>query len=319
MDKRYAIGIDLGGTKIEIGIVDEEGLLLKTVRLQTDKEGGPDAILDQIVQGVKELRKEENIPVVAAGMGVPGQVDAKTGLIYFAPNLGWRHVQIKEKLTKALEMPIHILDDVRAATWGEWKFGSGKDCDDIVCVFVGTGIGGGIVSGGKLLTGGSNTCGEVGHMVIDFHGPYCTCGGRGCFEAHAGGWAIAKRAQESIKSYGEAGASLLRMAGGKIENVTAKTVVDAEAVHDSLAELIMEHFKQALIAGCVGLVNVLNPSRLILGGGIIEGSPHTLPYVEVGIKQRALAAATQGLEVLPAKLGGQAGVIGAATIVIERA
>lgn len=316
-DNISAIGVDLGGTKIEAGLVDDSGEVQKRLRVATDVNGGPAAVQEQIIALVKELIQEVKTPVVGMAIGVAGQIEAKTGVVRFAPNLVWNNVPLQENLRKALGMQVEVINDVRAATWGEWIYGAGKGCEDLICIFVGTGIGGGIISGGRLLTGCSNTCGEIGHMVIDFHGSYCTCGGRGCFEAQAGGWAIAKRAQDSIRSYGEAGLCMLRLAGGKIENVTAKVVVDAVKVRDSLAELVMEHTKQALIAGCVGLVNTINPCRLILGGGIIEGTPNIIPYIEGGIRQRALAAATHTLEVVPAKLHGEAGVIGGAALAMQ--
>jgi glucokinase len=145
---------------------------------------------------VQNLRQGASPPV--GGSGSAGQIDPEHGMVRFAPNLGWHNVPFQSDLAGALGLPVVVTNDVRAATWGEWLHGAGKGCNDLVCLFIGTGIGGGVVSGGKMLSGCSNTAGEVGHMIINLHGPPCSCGSRGCFEALAGGWAIARQAREAV-------------------------------------------------------------------------------------------------------------------------
>jgi len=177
---------------------------------------------------------------------------------------------------------------------------------------------GGVVSNGKILTGCSNTCGEVGHMTIDFHGPICTCGNRGCLEAYAGGWAIAKQAQEAMKSDGSPNQMLLQLANNDINNVNAKIVVEAYHKGDALALMIMERFKHALVAGCVSIVNAFNPCRLILGGGVLSGLPEFIPLIDSSIRLLALKAATKKLQVLPSKLNKEeVGVLGAAAVIFN--
>ncbi len=314
-----AIGIDLGGTKIEMGVVTSFGEVIDRIRVETDSKNGPQAIEEQLVKGIAELNARASVLIKGVGIGVAGQIDDQTGVVHFAPNLpGWRDIPLRDNLQKLTGLPIELINDVRAITWGEWLFGAGKGYQNLICLFVGTGIGGGIVSGGKLLTGCSNTSGEVGHMSIDFLGPLCTCGRRGCLEAIAGGWGIAKQAQEAIALYKEAGYYMLEKANGKIENVTAKMVVEAYRCGDSLALLILEKVKHALIAGCANLINIINPCCLILGGGIVDGIPEFIPLIEQGVREQALKASTQRLQIIPAKLGKEVGVIGAAAVVMER-
>ena len=210
---------------------------------------------------------------VAVGVGIPGQIEEETGVVLFAPNLGWRKVPLLADLRHLLGMPVAVTNDVRAITWGEWVHGAGRGIDDIVCLYVGTGIGGGVVSAGRLLSGCTNTAGELGHITVDMDGPPCTCGNSGCLESIAGGWAIARQAQQMIREDGQAGKTLLAFAEGSVDAVTAETVARSASAGDSLSLALLEKVGRALTAGCVSLVNAFNPCKLILGGGVIDGVP----------------------------------------------
>jgi glucokinase len=318
-DLHYALGIDLGGTKIEMGIVDEMGKIHKHQRLNTLVREGPEAVVEQILKSIETLRQDNDRHISGIGIGVAGQIQPGTGTVIFAPNLKWHNIPLKANIEKAVQLPVSIVNDVRAITLGEWLYGAGKGCRDILCVFVGTGIGGGVVSDGRLLTGCSNTFGEIGHMTIDFNGPPCTCGKTGCFEAFAGGWGIAARAREAIEADGRGSRSqcILELAGDNITNVTAKIVGDAYRQKDAMAETIIQQVHKALIAGLASLVNVYNPCRLILGGGFIDGMPEVIPILDKGIKEIALKAATQSLEVVKGALGKEVGVIGSAAAIFN--
>lgn len=313
-----AIGVDVGGTKIEAGRIDLSGNVLQQLRLPTNTLGGPEATEKQIIESIRTLLEFSDAPVSGIGIGIAGQIDALTGVVRFSPNLpNWHDVPLRAILEKAFGLPVKIVNDVRAITWGEWLFGAGKGFQDLVCVFVGTGIGSGVVIGGKLLEGHSNSLGEVGHMSIDFNGPLCTCGSRGCWEAIAGGWGIAKYAQEKVASHPDQGACMLKLADHDPNRITAKIVVEAYRLNDPLAMLILERVKIALITGCVNLVNIYNPQCLILGGGFLDGVPELIPLIEAGVRRLALKIATESLVIVPAKLGKQVGVIGAAAIVLK--
>jgi len=311
------IGVDLGGTKIEVAQVNISGQVLRRKRLPTRVNEGPAAIQSEIAETVLELQKQADTMPIGIGIGVAGQVDPVSGVVHFAMNLGWRDVPIRDVLSEALRLPVFVTNDVRAATWGEWVHGAGQGCDDLICLFVGTGIGGGVVSGGHLLTGCSNTAGELGHMVVDLHGPLCNCGNRGCMEALAGGWAIARSAREAVENNPSAGSVLLQEAGGNPERISAATVARAVRKGDPLALKLIESATEALVSGAVGLINAFNPCRLILGGGVIEGLPELVERIDRGVRQRALAAASAPLQILPSQLGNQAVAIGAAIMAMR--
>lgn len=313
----WAIGVDLGGTKLELARVNADGRLEQRILIRTDVKGGPKAVMSEIITAAKELRKHATAPPAAIGVAVAGQIDEEQGVVRFAPNLGWRDVPLGMTLGSALEVPVVLMNDVRAATWGEWLHGAGRGYDDLVCVFAGTGIGGGVVSGGKMLTGCTNTLGEIGHITIDLNGPQCTCRNSGCLEALAGGWAIGRNAQNAIKQDAAAGAYLLSMADGKLDHVSAKIVGEAMHDGDPLAVRLIDDAARALSAGAVSLVNAFNPCRLILGGGVIEGIPELVDRIREGVLAKALTAAIARLEVVRAELRHDAGVIGMAACALR--
>lgn len=315
---RLAIGVDLGGTKIVVALVDDTGRVVKKTQCWTDVKSGPAAVTAQIVSAAREFMKDSGSAIGGMGIGVAGQVVPDTGVVRFAPNLVWSDVPLRADLEKALGgLKVAVTNDVRAITMGEWLYGAGKGCDDLVCIFVGTGIGGGIVSRGRVINGCGNAAGEVGHMTIDFRGPMCTCGKQGCWESLAGGWGIARRAQDAVRSASDPDSLILKLAGGKIENISAKTVSKALEAGDPLAREIIEEVSVALVAGTASLVNIINPCRLILGGGVIQGIPMLFERIQEGVQQYALKAVTENLTIVPSFLGNDAGIAGAAALALQ--
>lgn len=312
-NKPLAIGVDLGGTKVDVALVDNSGSIINRVRGPTDVKGGPTAIIKNIVNNVRILEDGAG-KSSCVGVGMAGQIDPASGAVRFAPNLNWHDVPLQEDLRKALGIPVVVTNDVRAATWGEWLFGEGVGCKDLVCLFVGTGIGGGIVSGGRMLTGSTNCAGELGHMTVDIKGRKCHCGNYGCLEALAGGWAIAENAREAIKKDPVLGKAILAEINGKLEDISTKQIVKLALAGDPLATRLMEDTANVLSAGIVGLVNAFNPERLILSGGVINGMPHIIKIIEEHVRNSALKAATEKLKIVQAKLKEDAGVVGAAAM-----
>ncbi len=313
---KTAIGVDLGGTKIALGRVDEKGHVLEMLRLETMAGSGPTEIIERVRTGISQLIGSAG-KIAGVGIGVAGQVEPGTGRVIFAPNLNWHDVALGSELQIKLGLPVSVTNDVRAALLGEWLFGTGRGARDLLCIFVGTGIGGGIVSGGSLLEGCSNTAGEFGHITVDLHGPICSCGKRGCMEAIAGGWAISRRAKELVKTHPNAGAKILKMAGGNIDDISARAVIQTYYAGDPLAREIIDDAAEALAAGVTSLVNALNPCRIVLGGGIIEGMPEMVPRIEQAVKDKALHAAAKNLTISPSQLGNDAGMIGAAMLAMH--
>ncbi|MBA7634310.1 Glucokinase [subsurface metagenome] len=310
------LGVDLGGTKIETALVDAAGRIVASHRHPTHLEKGPHGVIADVVTSVKTCLGEAGMTAQGLGVGMAGQVD-RTGTVRFAPNLGWRNVPLQVKLQEALGMPVIVNNDVRAATWGEWRHGAGQGIDDLVCLFVGTGIGGGIVSGGQLLEGYHRTAGELGHMTIVAGGRHCRCPNRGCLEAYAGGWAIAERAQEAARVDPKAGQRLVTLAGS-IQQISAATVTQAYTNRDPLARRLVEETAQYLAAGLVSIINAFNPSLLVLGGGVILGLPEYATIVECAVRENALPTAVEGLRIVIAALGDKAGVIGAAALARDK-
>lgn len=305
------IGVDLGGTKLEVAIVDKGGGVLFSHRYSTNPERGPDAVMADIIACVKDCFRSHHASAI--GIGVAGQVEPDTGNVIFAPNLGWENIPLRKKIEKGIGLPVIVTNDVRAATYGEWFYGAGQGVDDLVGIFVGTGIGGGVVSSGRLIEGYSNTAGELGHITIMAGGRRCHCLNLGCLEAYAGGWAIAERAKEAVKDDITAGRKIITFAGG-IENITAAAVARAYKTKDSLSIQLMEETGKYLTAGVVSIVNAFNPRLVILGGGVIEKLPALISMVEKRVRKYALKAATADLKIVKAKLGEKAAAIGAATL-----
>jgi glucokinase len=312
MKELFTLGVDLGGTKVETALVDEQGHVLSSHREPTHPDRGAERIIDDIVNCIASCLDKGAGQAAALGIGVAGQID-RSGVVRASPNLRWENVPLKALLEKKVRMPVVVINDVRAALWGEWRHGAGSGTDDLVVVFVGTGIGGGVVSGGRVLEGCGNAAGELGHTVIVRDGRKCHCPNRGCLEAYAGGWAIAERAQTAVGSDWAAGRRLTALAG-RVEDITAGTVAQAFAEGDDLARQLVVETADLLGQGLVSVVNAFNPCRLILGGGVIEGIPGMLPVIERVVRERALSAAADGLQIIRAALGTEAGIVGAAAL-----
>ncbi len=312
-DNALTVGVDLGGTKVEVAWVDRDGRIIGATRRPTGRERGPEGILADLIACLTEdCFSSTDHPMAGVGVGVAGQVDPATGVVSHAPNLAWNDFPLRARLKDALRMPISVVNDVQAATYGEWKHGAGRDVENLVCLFVGTGIGGGVVSSGRLLQGCGGSAGELGHITIERHGPRCSCGNRGCLEAFAAGWAIARRAQEAVAADRRAGETLLRLAGGDSNRLTAGTV--AKAVHqgDPLASQLLRETGEALGVGIASVANAFNPCLVILGGGVVEGLPELVDIAQQETRSRALDAALRSLRIVRPSLGRHAGTIGAA-------
>jgi len=297
---------------VETALVDASGKILSSHRYPTNPEKGARRIIDDVVTCVEECLDKGKEDAQALGIGVAAQVD-HSGVVLSSPNLGWQNVPLRAILEEKLKLPVVVTNDVRAASWGEWHFGAGKGVDDFVVIFVGTGIGGGVVSGGRMLEGCSNTAGEIGHTTLIVDGRNCSCPNKGCLEAYAGGWAIAERAQEAVQANPEAGKALISLAGG-VEKITAALVSKAYHDGDILSFQLVKETAQYLSAGLVSIVNAFNPCLLVVGGGVIDGLPELIKTAEPFIKKKALKVAAQNLKVVRAALGNEAGIVGAAAL-----
>ena len=312
VDKPVMLGVDLGGTKVNVGLVDRGGRVLFSHKSLIHASKKPEKVLVDVHRAIDSCCSRAGQEAEAVGVGVAGQVDQR-GVVRGSQNLGWQNVPIKRKLEKMVGLPVAVTNDVNAATLGEWRYGSGRGVDDLAVLFVGTGIGGGIITGGKLLTGCSNSGGELGHITVVYDGRQCHCPNRGCLEAYAGGWAIAELAQQAVRAAPKRGQRLVSLAG-TVEEITAATVCRAYREGDMLAQRLVEETGRYLAAGVVSIVNAFNPCVMVLGGGVIEGIPELIQTVSDVVPAMALEASVEELKIVKASLGSDAGVIGAAVL-----
>ncbi|MDP8956920.1 MAG: ROK family glucokinase [Actinomycetota bacterium] len=313
MPARLAIGVDAGGTKVQGLLVDtEEGTILHRRTLETPAEDS-EASLRAIVSVARELMDRGN-NVLAVGVGAAGMVD-RGGVMRFAPNVAWRDVPIRDEVAAATGLPTVVDNDANAAAWGEFRYGAGLEFNDMLLVTVGTGIGGGTVSDGKLVRGAHGFAGEIGHIIVEPNGPRCGCGNLGCWEQVASGRALDRLGREAAQR--QPASTLARMANGDPQNVTGRLVSEAARNGDPVAIHVLAEVGRRLGEGIAGLVNVLDPEVVVVGGGVADvGDPLLDPL------RRAFGETVEApqhrphVPILRATLGNDAGAVGAADLAV---
>ena len=309
------IGIDIGGTKIIAGIVDEKGSVINTKRIPTDVTKNYDGVKNDIIILVEDILRETGIQkkdIEQIGIATAGQVEKVSEKILFSPNLGWHNVPLRDDIEKAIGVKTHIENDVNAATYGEWKFGFEGMPKDVLGIFIGTGIGGGLILDGKLYRGFSNVGAEVGHTILNPYGYQCNCGNSGCFEAYCGGWYIAERVKKIIRE-GYKG-KIWDIINGDMINLHAGTIEEAYLLGDERCVSVWREVIEYLGAGIASLVNLLNPEIVVLGGGVINGTKHLIDDMKVVLKKRAMTESLKGLRIEKAKLGEESALLGVSYI-----
>lgn len=316
MGKR--IGIDVGGTNVKIALVDKSGKIIYSNSVPTYAKMGYEYTVNNIKQAIKDLMKETNTTakdIDGIGFDFPGQVDYKTGVVKLAPNIpGWINVPIAQMIEEEFHIPTRIDNDVRCAALGEMKFGAGQGCENFVCITVGTGIGSGLVVNGQLVRGASNAAGEIGHIKLQMKdGLICGCGDTGCLEAYASGPSIVAMAQDYIK--GGKSTKFREMAAAEGGEITPYMVAKAAEAGDPVAKRIFEIVGEYIGIGLTSVINLLNPEKVIIGGGVAEAGDLLLNPIRKTIKERAMVVAGSAVEIVPAQLGNSAGVIGASMLI----
>jgi glucokinase len=305
---RYVFGIDVGGTNLRVALADESGQLVDRRHHDTDPSASAEVGVKTLAEMMQELAQTHGLAMSdfgAAGVGVPGPTDPAKGILFDPPHLpGWHNVPLAALLETAAGVPTHIENDAQLAAYGEFHRGAGRGSRHLVFVTISTGIGGGIVIDGKLYSGAGGAAGEVGHVVIDPDGPMCSCGRRGHLEALASGTAMARIAGERIAAGEES-----TLAG--LETITAKAIGDAAEAGDSLALSILADAGRLLGLSLGGLLNILDPEVLVLGGGTIQIGPLLLDHLYAGIKEQAFETTYNHARIATAGLGQDAGLVGA--------
>lgn len=313
-DQTVYAGIDIGGTNVKFGLFDNTGKVLFKEQRPTMAEKGPTPLLHMITNIAERLlyfAAEEGYPVKWVGVGSPGAIDYKTGqVIGPCPNIeGWQGTEIGASMRERLNMPIYVDNEVNAMALAEVRFGAAIGARSVVCVTVGTGVGGGVIIDGKVVHGASSSAGELGHMTIDVNGPRCACGNYGCIESFCSSRAIMARTKSHLNN----GLTDIfnEVLEGSLENLTIKKLFAAARRGDSIAAEVVTETARYLGAGLAGVVNLLNPEVVVIGGGIADGGAGFVEAVTQEIKRRAFSSAVSKLIVAKAALGNDAGFMGA--------
>ena len=315
----YVLGIDIGGTKLAVVLADFEGHVLQNVREPTESARGPDAIVDSLADmchRVVELGGIAIDRVSGVGVSCGGPLDTETGIVYSPPNLpGWDTYPLKAKLETALQCPVLIENDANAGGLAEWMFGAGRGTNYLLYMTMGTGIGGGIVLGGKIYHGANDSAGEVGHQILIPEGPLCGCGQRGCLEALCSGPSIARRAREAIPHVPET--RILQLAGGELESVRTEHVVQAAREGDALALELLDRTAYYMGWGIANLVNILNIEIVVLGTVAVAAGDLLLAPMNRYMHRFAMDRPGQVAQIVPAQLGKLVGDLAAVALVIQ--
>ncbi|MCG9132703.1 ROK family glucokinase [Candidatus Poribacteria bacterium] len=315
------VGVDMGGTKILSAVIDAEGNILGTAKVPTKADEAPSIVIDRIADAIQKAIGKSGVneaSIKAIGIGAPGPLDPATGVVIFAPNLGWRDIRLKDELETRVGIPTFVDNDVNVGTLGEHVFGAGQGVQNVVGIFVGTGIGGGIILQGELFHGASKTAGEIGHIIVKADGPKCGCGTRGCLEALASRTAMAKQFQKAIKKEKQK-SIVTELTNGDLRTIRSGVLAKAIRANDKLTLKIFKKVTKYLGVGIGSIVNFLNPEMIILGGGVVEALDDTfLDNIRAAAKKYALPNTLDGVQIVRAELGDNSGILGAAALARQR-
>ena len=317
---RPVVAVDIGGTKIAAALVSHSGKILHRERALTVAVEGPSAVIERLFGVIVSVLSQTNLrPADTRGVCVAaaGPIDMSNGMITDAPNLpGWDAIPLREIIKDRFKVDSYLVNDAKAAAVGEHEFGAGKGIDNLLCVTLGTGIGGGIIIGGHLHLGQSGAAGEVGHMTIDVNGPRCACGNAGCWELFASGTAMEKEAAKRLSS-GEL-SCLQPLFKGAERTVKAEQIAEAAQNGDSMASSVIEWSANYLGIGLVNLVNIFNPEMIVMGGGLSKIGDRLLQPAINLVGQRAFPLLAHAVRILPSTIGDDAAILGAAAFAFSK-
>jgi len=318
----YVVGVDLGGTKTLAAVVGPTGEVLCRVKTKTPVQDGPSGVLGAVATCVEDAIAKSKINrslIGGVGIGVPGPLDPETGVVKVAPNLGWENIPAKTLLEKHLKLPVFAENDVNAGTVGEHRLGAGIGVKDLIGIFVGTGIGGGLIFGGRLYHGFGKVAGEIGHMIIQVNGPRCGCGNRGCFEAVASRTAIVRDLTKAVDKGRKT--MLTKMVEDKdLQKVGSSALAEAYKAGDKLTVKTLRKAMRYCGIAVASLLNLLNPEMVVLGGGVVEAlGAEYINRVKKIAKKRTFEVTFKGVRIVQAQLGDDAVLLGAACLARDRA
>ena len=313
----YIVGVDLGGTKVLAGVFKNSLDCIGTAKVSTKAQRGVDKVIERVARCVQDAIDEADLSlkqIGGIGIGAPGAVDFETGTVIFAPNLeGWKDVTLKKDLEKQLGVPVFVENDANIAVLGVHVAELKAKPRHVVGIFVGTGIGGGLILNGELFSGTNHTAGEIGHMVVDVNGPKCGCGNKGCFEAVASRTAIFQQIKAGVKDGQKT--LLTEMLGDDLSDLRSGDLRKAIRRGDKFVDRVVEGAAEYIGIATANLVNILGPEVVVLGGGVIEALADEMMSVIVETaNDYAMPGTMKGVDIIASKLGDNAGITGAAVL-----
>lgn len=317
----FTVGMDLGGTKILAAVVDSKGQIVAEAKLKTHAREGPDAVIDRMAEAAQQAVRQTEATwqhVQGLGIGAPGPVDSSTGIVHRAPNLsGWEEVRLGPRLSEMLGVPVFVENDVNLGTLGEHALGAGRGTRDMVGIFVGTGVGGGLILNGKLRSGYRHAAAEVGHMIVLADGPVCGCGKRGCLESVASRTAIERDIHAGLAHGRE---SRLSKSARRKGRLTSGALATAFRKGDPLVVQVLNRAQWYLGLLTASVVNFIDPEMIVFGGGVVEAlGDEFLAPIRLTARQYFIQQShAESVRIVPAQLGDYAGVLGAAVLARER-
>lgn len=310
---KYYVGIDLGGTNIVAGVVDEEYNIIAKASTKTNCPRPEKEIADDMAKVALQAVKNADLTIDDIewiGVGTPGIANSATGIIEYSNNLGFKNTPMVKYIQETIDKPVFIENDANAAAYGEYVAGAAKGAKNAVCITLGTGVGGGIIVDGKIYSGSNFAGAEIGHTVIEVDGAQCSCGRKGCFEAYSSATGLIRMTKEAIEMFPDCTMAEMAAEKGK---VTARTSFDAMRAGDKAAKDVVDKYIKYLAAGITNTINIFQPDVLCIGGGVCnEGDPLLLPVKALVKEEVYTRNSEKNAEIVIAKLGNDAGIIGAA-------
>lgn len=316
--EKFILGIDIGGTTVKIGIVNEDGNIHSKWEIPTNIENQGASIAKDIWSSVQvklATLKIENESLQGIGIGAPGFIDEETGLVYKAVNIGWENFDLANQFRELADLPVYVANDANVAALGENWVGAGNQANNLIAVTLGTGVGGGIIANGAMISGENGTAGEIGHITIDPEGYECNCGNRGCLETITSATGMVRQAMALIEKHPE---SELTVHYNKQGSITTKDIFDLANQGDQLSEQIIHHTADVLGFAISNIAVVVNPSKILIGGGVSQAGESFISQIETQFRKYALPRVSEICEFKVAELGNDAGMIGAAYLVKEK-
>lgn len=312
--KKYYVGIDLGGTNISVGVVDNEYNIISKSKAKTNCVGGAEVIAEDMAKVALDAISKANLTVDDiewVGIGSPGTVNSDTGVIEYANNISFLNTPLAEMIKKTINKPIHVENDANAAAYGEFLAGGAKGVKDAVCITLGTGVGGGIIINGKIYSGFNCGGAEIGHSVVEADGPLCSCGRKGCFEVYSSATGLIRMTKEAMDN--DKASKMWEISALENGEVTAKLAFDAMRAGDKSAKEVVDKYIKYLGLGLTNVINIFQPEILCIGGGVCnEGDTLLIPVKEYVAKAVYTKRSAKNTKIVIAKLGNDAGIIGAA-------